>query len=108
MNKKQIVSIIIAAIIVISLIIVITGGVAKNNDQNWQVVQSVGGNVTIRDKAGYYLKWFATVWTYPRYVEATVIACQNFRGRARPLTLNLFLFTYLFLLGFFLISVSNP
>ncbi len=44
----------------------------------------------------------------PRYVETIVIACQNFRGRARPLTLNLFLFTYLFLLGFFLISVSNP
>ena len=45
--------------------------------------------------------------SHPRYVEATVIACRNFRGRPRPLTLNFFLFTYLFLLGFFLISIAE-
>ena len=62
---------VIAAVMVIALVIILTGGIGKNNDQNWQVIQSVGGKVTIRDTAGYYLKWFATVWTYPRYVEAT-------------------------------------
>ena len=71
MNKKQIVWISIAAVIVIGFIILVAGGIGKNNDQNWQVIQSVGGAVVIRDKAGYYPKWFATVWTYPRYVEAT-------------------------------------
>ena len=71
MNKKQITLIAITSVIVIALIIILTGGIGKNNDQNWQVVQSVGGTVIIRDKAGYYPKWFATVWTYPRYIEAT-------------------------------------
>lgn len=44
--------------------------VGHNNDQNWQVKQSVGGTVTVIDKPGYYLKGFATVWTYPRTMEA--------------------------------------
>jgi hypothetical protein len=45
--------------------------VGFNNAQNWQVVQGIGGNISVNDKAGYFMKNFATVTTYPRYVEAT-------------------------------------
>jgi hypothetical protein len=45
------------------------GLVGHNDDQNWQVLQSVTGNVTIIDDPGYYGKWFGTVWTYPRTLE---------------------------------------
>lgn len=58
---------------VVALIIVIAswkGVVGFNDDQNWQVLQSVGGTVTIIDGPGYYGKWFGTVWTYPRTLEA--------------------------------------
>ena len=69
MNKKTISSIVAACIGVIVLIFLLLSGIGHNDDQNWQVIQSVRGNVTIRDTPGYYLKWFATVWTYPRYVD---------------------------------------
>jgi len=46
------------------------GLVGSNDDQNWQIVQSVSGNVTHRDEPGYYAKWFGTVWTYPRAMDA--------------------------------------
>lgn len=69
MNKRTIASIIFGVIALILLIAVVAGGIGKNDAQNWQIIQSVGGNVSVRDRAGWYPKWFATVWTYPRYVS---------------------------------------
>ena len=43
--------------------------IGHNDDQNWQVHQSVFGRVSIIDKPGYYYKGFGTVWTYPRTLE---------------------------------------
>ncbi len=71
MNKRTIASIIFGVIALIVVIAVVAGGIGKNDAQNWQIIQSVGGNVTVRDRAGWYPKWFATVWTYPRYVDKT-------------------------------------
>ncbi|GAG22338.1 unnamed protein product, partial [marine sediment metagenome] len=51
------------------LIIMLVGGVGSNDDQNWQLMQSIGGEVTVIDRPGWYLKNFATVWTYPRSVQ---------------------------------------
>src|SRR4051812_30126115 len=45
------------------------GLTGKNNDQDWQVKQSLGGDVEIVGKPGYYYKGFSTVWTYPKYVQ---------------------------------------
>lgn len=45
------------------------GVVGHNDDQNYQVLQSVTGKVSIIDKPGYYYKGFGTVWTYPRTIE---------------------------------------
>ncbi len=69
MNKKSIFSIIAAVVALIVIITLLAGGVAKNDAQNWQHVQYPNGSVSIRDKAGWYPKWFATVSTYPRYVD---------------------------------------
>ena len=71
MNKKSIFSIIAGIVALIVIIAIFAGGVGKNDAQNWQIVQTVGGKITVRDRAGWYPKWFATVWTYPRYVDKT-------------------------------------
>lgn len=42
------------------------GVVGKNDVQNFQVIQSPFGNVTVRSDGGYYLKFFDSVWTYPK------------------------------------------
>jgi hypothetical protein len=41
----------------------------KNDDQNWQVKQSITGEVTIIDEPGWYMANFATVWTWPRSIQ---------------------------------------
>lgn len=45
------------------------GMVGYNNTHEWQVYQSVAGNVKIIDTPGYYWKGFGTVWTYPRSTQ---------------------------------------
>lgn len=47
-------------------LILLLGGIGHNDDQNWQIKQSVFGNVTVRNAPGYYVKAFATVWTWPK------------------------------------------
>ena len=69
MDKRTISAIIIGIIVAIVIGIMAAGGVGKNESQNWQIIQSVGGEVSVRDEAGWYPKWFATVWTFPRYVD---------------------------------------
>jgi hypothetical protein len=71
MNKRTLASIIGAMIVLVVLIAIIVGGVGKNNAHQWQIVQGIRGKITVREEAGWYLKWFATVWTYPRYVDKT-------------------------------------
>jgi len=70
-SKKFIITVISCIVIAIALIAMVAGGIGKNDAQDWQIIQSVNGNIAVRDKAGFYLKWFATVWTYPRYVDKT-------------------------------------
>lgn len=45
------------------------GLTGKNNDQDWQVKQSLSGDVEIISKPGYYWKGFSTVWTYEKYLQ---------------------------------------
>ena len=71
MSTKMILILVFVVLCVIVAAMVLTGCVGKNDDQNWQVVQSLGGDVTIRDESGYYWKGFASVWTWPRaYIAA--------------------------------------
>lgn len=47
----------------------------RNDDQNWQVVQSVGGDVEIKNDPGWYLAKFAKVWTWPKASDT-----EDFKG----------------------------
>ena len=38
----------------------------KNDIQNFQVVQSLTGNIEIISQGGYYIKFFPKTWTYPK------------------------------------------
>ena len=65
MNKKFVIvpSLIIS---VIAAVLIATIFVGKNNVQNFQVIQSPSGSIRIQSDGGYYFKFFATTWTYPK------------------------------------------
>lgn len=74
----------IGPIVIIALVISIILAVIlshecfrKNNDQDWQVCQSLSGTVTIVDNPGWYPIFFATIWTYPKFQEAVFDADDN-------------------------------
>lgn len=77
MNVKSIVLFLCAAVLVLGLLFGVFGGVGSNDDQNWQVVQSLGGNIEIRDEPGWYAKLFATVWTWPRADQVFIGTIDN-------------------------------
>jgi len=52
------------------------------------------------------LKQFVKNRTNTQYVESVATASRHFHGRPRPIALNFFLFSYVFLLGFFLVSIA--
>jgi hypothetical protein len=66
MTNKARFSIIAGVMVLLGAIGLFAGGIGYNEDQNWQVIQSVRGNIEVRDIPGWYPKWFATVWTWPR------------------------------------------
>lgn len=60
----------IVTFLALVLVGIMWGGlVGHNNLQDYQVYQSVTGNVSVVDSSGYYPKWFATVWTIPRSMQ---------------------------------------
>ncbi len=69
MNTKLIISGIVVVIALVILACFSGGMIEKNEATNWQVKQSINGKVTIQDKPGYYIKMFATITTYPRYIS---------------------------------------
>lgn len=69
-NKIKLSAAIAATFVALLVVAALWGGlVGHNDDQNYQVLQSVTGKVTIIDQPGYYYKGFGTVWTYPRTIE---------------------------------------
>ena len=71
MNPRNIIALIVAAFVVIGGVFTGCSTVGHNNAENWQVIQSVSGDVSIRDEAGFYYKGFAHVTTYPRVFQIT-------------------------------------
>ena len=62
-------SFIVAPALIISVVVAIVVAmcfVGKNNVQNFQVIQNPSGSVRIQSDGGYYFKFFATTWTYPK------------------------------------------
>lgn len=69
-NKVKLYAALAATFVGFLVVAGIFGGmVGHNDDQNYQVLQSISGKVTIIDQPGYYYKGFGTVWTYPRTLE---------------------------------------
>lgn len=70
---------------VVALVVVLAlwcGFVGHNDNQNYQIIQSPLGAISVRDAGGYYPKFFSTVWTYPRAMEA------EYTETATPLSPN--------------------
>lgn len=66
MSKIQSVFVVSIAITIGVVAIALNGFVGKNNVQNFQVIQNPSGTIRIQSDGGYYLKFFDTVWTYPK------------------------------------------
>ena len=45
------------------------GAVGHNDNHDWQVVQYPNGHLEVIDSGGYYMKWWGSVWTYPKYLQ---------------------------------------
>ena len=56
----------VIATFVIALVIIFTGGIGYNSNQDFQIIQSMDGKMSIQSKGGYYGKFFPTVWTYDK------------------------------------------
>lgn len=66
MQKKLIIVGSVIAVIVILIVASFTQLVGKNEVQNFQIIQSISGNIKVNSQGGYYNKFFATVWDYPK------------------------------------------
>ena len=66
MQKKLIILGAIVAVILIFIVASFTQLVGKNEVQNFQIIQSLSGKIRVNSQGGYYSKFFATVWNYPK------------------------------------------
>ncbi len=72
MNKAVHIAKVAGSIIVVLTIIFLIlakGFIGKNNVQDFQIIQSIRGNIEIRTVGGYYTKLFPKIWTYPKVVN---------------------------------------
>lgn len=65
-NKKLVAAGVLALALLITLILGFNSIWAKNEDQNWQLVQSPTGSVSIRNEPGWYMAPFATIYEWPK------------------------------------------
>ena len=68
-ERVKIVAVIIAIVLILGAYGMKSFIVGYNDDQNYQILQSPGGTVSVNDEAGWYGLWFSSVWTYPRSVQ---------------------------------------
>lgn len=67
MKPRRVIMIgVLTFISIITVIGLFNGLINRNDDQNWQLVQSPGGTVTARNEPGWYYAGFAHVWTWPK------------------------------------------
>lgn len=60
----------LVALLLIAVLAMSNGLLEKNNNQNYQVNQSLSGEMSVRNEGGWYLKKFATVTTMPKSQQA--------------------------------------
>lgn len=66
MGPKSITILVLLVIGLIAGIAGMNGYFGQNDDQDWQVLQSPFGTMSVRTDSGIYQKQFATAWTYPK------------------------------------------
>ena len=66
MGPKSITISVLVLIAVVAVIAGFNGYFGQNDDQDWQVLQSPFGKMSVRTDSGIYQKQFATAWTYPK------------------------------------------
>lgn len=59
-------SLIFVGIAIIVIAFIGYGGIGYNSSQNFQVIQSVNGAMSVNGLGGYYLRFFPSVWEYPK------------------------------------------
>jgi len=65
-NKK---TFIVGLLAFVALLFVKDRTIGYNDEQNWQIKQSLWGDIEVVDRGGYYFHFFNTVWTYPRTIQ---------------------------------------
>lgn len=65
-NVARYTSLIFVGIAIIVIAFIGYGGIGYNSSQNFQVIQSVNGNMSVNGLGGYYLRFFPSVWEYPK------------------------------------------
>ena len=68
MNKKLYTGI-ISSFIILVLLSVGCSFIGYNNDQDFQIKQTISGDISVQDKGGYYWQGLDKVWTYPRTMQ---------------------------------------
>jgi hypothetical protein len=64
----SLVKLILAVVVIVIAGLAFNGTVGHNDNHNWQIVQSINGEIRTIDSGGYYWKGWGTVWTYPKYI----------------------------------------
>jgi len=66
MGPKSITVIVLVVIALGAVVAGMNGYFGQNDDQDWQVLQSPFGTMSVRTDSGIYQKQFANAWTYPK------------------------------------------
>ena len=59
-------SLIFIGIAIVVIAFIGYGGIGYNSSQNFQVIQSVNGDMSVNGLGGYYLRFFPSIWEYPK------------------------------------------
>lgn len=66
MNNRMKMIIVLGVIAGAAVLGCMNGYFGQNDDQDWQVLQGLGGKMSVRTDSGIYQKKFASAWTYPK------------------------------------------
>lgn len=77
LNKKLIAGIVVTLALLITSIVGFNEIWHRNDDQNWQVVQSLTGDVSIRSDPGWFMAPGAKIWTWPKASDTEVFGPFN-------------------------------
>jgi len=66
MNPKPFVAVVAVIVALVLALIISSIFLHSNNVQNFQVIQSINGDIEVRHDGGYYFRVLPKIWTYPK------------------------------------------